>query len=202
MRETGSEWLAEVRTALATLRTAEVRLASGPQQLNLLKEGLRLEGQLHTWLAQLSAQIDTGGVAWAEHGTSTATWLADAANLTRREAARLIAAGQGLARFGIVAAAAASGGVLPAQAEAITGVSDDLPEDFPADVIAQGQQLMVGFADTHNSAELRRLTGHLVEVLAPDTVEDQMRCWRWWPTTARNRWRPTMAGTNGCVTPT
>ena len=111
VRETGSEWLAEVRTALATLRTAQVRLASGPQQLALLKEGLQVEGQLHTWLAQLSAQIDTAEVAWAEHGTSTATWLADAANLTRREAARLIAAGQGLARFGIVAAAAASGGV-------------------------------------------------------------------------------------------
>ena len=173
VHEAGSELLAEVRTALATLRTAQVRLASGPQQLNLLKEGLQVEGQLHTWLVQLAAQIDTAEVAWAEHGTSTATWLADAANLTRREAGRLIGEGQGLARFGIVASAAESGVVLPAQAEAITGVLNDLPEDFPADVVEQGQELMVGFAATHNSTELRRLTGRLVEVLAPETVEER-----------------------------
>ena len=173
VHETGSELLAGVRTALATVRTAELGLASGLEQLALLREGLRLEGQLHTWLVQLAVQVDTAGVAWAEHGTSTATWLADAVNLTRREAAQLVGAGQGLARFGIVAAAAASGVVLPAQAEAMTGVLDVLPEDFPADVVVQGQELMVGFAATHNSTELRRLTGRLVEVLAPDTVEER-----------------------------
>ena len=173
MHETGSELLAGVSSALDTGRTGIVRLASGPEALTLLKEGLRLEGQLHTWLVQLSAQLDTAGVAWAGHGTSTATWLADAANLTRREAARLIGAGQGLARFGIVAAAAASGAVLPAQAEAITGVLDDLPDDFPPDLVERGQELMVGFAATHNSTELRRLTSRLVEVLAPETVEER-----------------------------
>ncbi|MGV8910622.1 MAG: hypothetical protein ACOH1Y_16715, partial [Propionicimonas sp.] len=113
---TGSELLAGVRTALATSHTAQVGPISGREQLALLTEGLRLEWQLHTWLVQLAVQIDTAQVAWQEHGTSTSTWLADAANLTRREAARLIAAGQGPARFGIVAAATASGEVLPAQA--------------------------------------------------------------------------------------
>ncbi len=173
VHEAGSEWLADVRAALATLRTAQVQLAAGPEKLSLLKEGLQLEGQLHTWLAQLSAHVDATEVAWQEHGTSTATWLADAANLTRREAARLVAAGQGLARFGMVAAGAAWGAVLPAQAEAITGVLDALPDDFPADVVAQGQELMVGFAATHNSTELRRLSSRLLEVLAPDTVEER-----------------------------
>lgn len=169
--ESGSELLADVRAALARLHTAHVRRAAGSEKLSLLKEGLQLEGQLHTWLAQLSAHVDAAELAWQEHGTSTATWLADAANLTRREAARLVAAGQGLARFGIVAAGAASGAVLPAQAEAITGVLDALPDDLPAEVVAQGQELMVGFAATHNSTELRRLSSRLLEVLAPDTAE-------------------------------
>ncbi len=173
MHETGSDWLSDVRAALATLRSAQVQLAAGPEKLNLLKEGLQLEGQLHTWLAQLCAHVDAAEVAWQEHGTSTATWLADAANLTRREAARLVAAGQGLARFGIVASGAASGAVLPAQAEAITGVLDALPDDFPAEVVAQGQELMVGFAATHNSTELRRLSSRLLEVLAPETAEER-----------------------------
>ena len=62
-----------------------------------------MEARLHTWLAQLAARIDAAEVAWQEHGTSTSTWLADAVNLTRREAARLIAAGHGLARFPLVA---------------------------------------------------------------------------------------------------
>ena len=84
VHDAGSEWLAGVRAALATLRIADVRLATGPEQLELIKEGLRLEGQLHTWLGQLAAGVDTAGVAWQEHGTSTSTWLADAANLTRR----------------------------------------------------------------------------------------------------------------------
>ena len=63
--------------------------------------------------------------------------------------------------------------MLPAQAEAITGVLDDLPDDFPPDLVEQGQELMVGFAATHNSTELRRLTSRLVEALAPDTVEER-----------------------------
>ena len=35
---------------------------------------------------------------------------------------------------------------------------DDLPEDFPADTVREAQELLVGFAATHNSVELRRLT--------------------------------------------
>ena len=158
---------------VAALGTGDVRLASGAEQLALLRAGLRVEARLHTWLAELAAHVDAAGVAWQEHGASTPTWLADAANLTRREAARLIAAGQGLARFGVVAAAAESGAVLPAQAEAITGVLDALPEDFGADVVARGQELMVGFAATHNSTELRRLSRYLLETLAPETVDER-----------------------------
>ncbi|MGV8907654.1 MAG: hypothetical protein ACOH1Y_01620, partial [Propionicimonas sp.] len=62
--ETGSEWLDGVRAALDALRTENVRLASGREQLALLTEGLRLEGELHTWLVQLAVQIDTAQVAW------------------------------------------------------------------------------------------------------------------------------------------
>ena len=168
---TGSEQLAGLRTVLADLVDGEQGLLSGPEQLGLVKEGLRLEAQLHTWLALLAARLDAAGVAWQEHGTSTVTWLADAVNLTRREAGRLIGAGHGLRRFPVIAGAAGSGSVLLGQAEAITAVLDDLPEDFPADTVVEAQLMMVGFAATHNCVELRRLASHLVEVLAPETVE-------------------------------
>lgn len=168
---TGSQLLAVIDTALNALIDTPGPLISEHDQLELLKTSLRVEARLRTWQARLAARIDVADAAWHEHGTSTATWLADAVNLTRREAGRIVAAGQGLERFGIVASAAGAGAVLPAQAEAITGVLDDLPEDFPAEVVENAQQLMVGFAATHNSSELRRLSARLLEVLAPDTAE-------------------------------
>ncbi|HEY3409681.1 MAG TPA: DUF222 domain-containing protein [Propionicimonas sp.] len=168
---TGSERLAGLRAALDAVVDQPAGLLAGVAQLELLQESLRWEARLHTWVAQLAARIDTAEIAWQEHGTSTATWLADAANLTRREAGRLIAAGHGLARFPLVADAASSGTVLPTQAEAITQVLDELHEDFPADTVREAQQLLVGFAASHNSGELRRLTSHLVGILDPATTE-------------------------------
>ena len=169
--QVGSGQLPVIGAVLDALFVEPDGRLTGRELLDRLQEGLRLEARLHTWLAQVAAKVDAAEVAWQEHGTSTATWLADVGNLTRHEAGRLIAAGQGLARFPVVAEAAGSGQVLPGQTEAITAVLDDLPDDFPTDTVCEAQRLMVGFAATHNSVELRRLTSHLVEVLAPETVE-------------------------------
>jgi hypothetical protein len=46
---------------------------------------------------------------------ATRTWLAESTNLTPREAARLIKAGQGLQQFPLIATAAPAGTVRPAQ---------------------------------------------------------------------------------------
>ena len=168
---TGCAQLSALCAAIDGLFEEPAGLLTGPEQLALLKDSLRLGARLQAWQSQLAAGIEAAEVAWQEHGTSTATWLADAANLTRKEAGRLVGAGQGLRRFPIVGDAASSGAVLAGQAEAITAVLDDLPEDFPAEIVTEAQQLMVGFAATHNSVELRKLTSHLVEFLAPDTAE-------------------------------
>ena len=168
---TGSDQLTGLRAALDSLCDQPTSLLSGAEQLEVLQESLRLEARFQAWQAQLAARIDAAEIAWQEHGTSTATWLADAANLTRREAGRLITAGQGLLRFPLVADAAGIGQVLPTQAEAITAVLDDLPDDFPTDTVREAQVMLVGFAGSHNSMELRRLTSHLVEILDPATAE-------------------------------
>ncbi len=132
---------------------------------------MRLDARLQAWQQQLAARIEATEAAWREYRTSTTTWLTDAAQLTPREARRLVKAGQGLAQFEIVGAAAATGAVLPSQAEAITSVLADLPREFDQATIRQGQEMMVGFAASHDAAALRRLTAHLVEVLAPDTAD-------------------------------
>jgi hypothetical protein len=171
-QHTDGELLAVIDAALNALNDDRLRLPTDTEQLSLLLTSLRVGGRLQAWQQRLAARIDTDEVAWREHRTSTTTWLAEAGNLTPREARRLVRSGQDLRRFATVAAAATDGTILPGQAEAISGVLTALPPDFPADTIRQGEDLMVGFAATHNSAELRRLSGHLLEALAPDTAEE------------------------------
>lgn len=168
---TDGELLAVIGAAVDALTDDRVRLASGREQLELLEASVRMDARLRAWQAGLAGRVEAGEVARQEHGTSTVTWLADRVNLTRREAGRIVAAGKGLARFEVVGRAALAGEVLPGQAEAITGVLDALPGDLGEAVVGQAQELMVGFAASHTSVELRRLSAHLVEVLDPDGAE-------------------------------
>lgn len=163
--------LAVIDAAMDALTGKPDGLSSDRESMDLLSASLRLDARLRTWQAGLAARVEASEAAWREHGTSAATWLAESANLTRREAARLIGNGQQLQRFEVIGRAAATGAVLPGQAEAITAVLDDLPEDLGLDVIGRAQELMVEFAASHNRVELRRLSAHLLEVLAPDTAE-------------------------------
>ena len=168
---TDGELVAVIDAALTALGADRVRLADGRSRLGLLAEAVRLDARLSAWQAALAAEIERTEVAVQEHGTSTATWLADATRMTRRSAGRLILDGERLRRFRIVAEAAARGAVLPEQAQAITGVLEALPTDFPAERVAEAETMMVGFADTHNATELRDLSRYLLEVLDPDTAE-------------------------------
>ncbi|MGC3955026.1 MAG: DUF222 domain-containing protein [Propionicimonas sp.] len=166
-----SQLLALIGYAITQLADPRHQLASDRDQLDLLRDALRIDARLEAWLHQTAAHLDARETAWNEHGTSTATWLADVANLTRREATALIKGGHQQVRFNLIGDAALAGHVLPAQTTAITHVLDQLPEEFPAETITQAQDMMIDFAATHNSVELRRLTGRLIEVLSPETAE-------------------------------
>lgn len=168
---TDCEILASISAALDALTDDRLRLTTDPEQLALLQDSIRLAGRLQTWQQQLAASIEASEAAWTERKTSTRTWLAESMNLTPCEAARLIKAGQALSRFPILGTAALAGTVLPAQAEAITSVLGDLPKEFPDTTISEAQQMMVSFAETHNSNELRHLASYLVEVLSPETAD-------------------------------
>lgn len=160
-----------LNAVLDALTDDRPRSSAPAERLRLAIEAVRVASRAQTWLQQLVAGIDADEVAAIQHGTSTTTWLADAARLTHREARRLIRAGDGLRQFAAVGRAARSGALLAVQAEAITGVLAELPTDFDPASVADGEAMMVRFAGTHNSAELRRLTCHLVEVLFPETAE-------------------------------
>jgi len=135
--------VAVIDAAVSALTDDRVRLQNGQQRLQLLVDAVRLDARLSAWRSALAAEVEQSGVAVAEHGTSTVTWLADATCMTRRAAGRLVIEGQRLTRFPTVAAAAAEGCVLPEQAQAITQVLDGLPTDFDTGQLRQAEELMV-----------------------------------------------------------
>ncbi len=163
--------LAALGTILDALHEPALPPPTDRERLDALRAATRAEARLHAWRAGLAAGIEADDGAWRAHGTSVSTWLADTGNLTRQEAGRLVKHGRELGRFALVGRAAAAGEVLPEQADAITGVLDDLPDDLGADIIDDAQRMLVGFAASYNSTELRRLSRHLLEAVAPETAE-------------------------------
>ena len=164
--------LATMSACLDVLTDDRLRLPTDTEQLTLLQEGIRLAARLQAWQQTLAATVEVSQAAWNERKTSTTSWLAESMNLTTPEAKRLIKAGQRLTRFPIIATAALAGTVLPSQAEAITQVLGQLPREFDDQTVTEAQQMMVGFAESHNSRDLRLLTTHLIDVLSPETADE------------------------------
>ncbi len=164
--------VADLDAILDALHKRAGGLPSDRERLDALQAATRAEARLHAWRAALAATIDADEGAWRAHGTSVSTWLADTANLTRVEAGALVRHGRELGRFALVGESAAAGDVLPQQAHAITGVLADLPDDLPDPIVEDAQRTLVGFAATYNSAELRRLSRHLLDLVAPETAEE------------------------------
>jgi hypothetical protein len=91
-----------------------------------------------------------------------------------RQARAMVFQAQRLHRFPIVEQALCAGEVTADQAAAICQGLDELPATISGDVIDRAQREMVRHAAQFDSAALRRLANHLVEVLCPDTVEDRL----------------------------
>ena len=166
-----SEALADVEHLLASIDHAARGLATDAERLELLQTSVRVSGLATALAQQLAGEVVTTEAAEHAHGTGAGSWLAETTRLTRKEAAALLFAGRDLSRFPIVSAASLEGAALPQQARAITRVLSDLPDDLPGSVVIEAEELMVGYAGQFNSAELSRLSRHLLEVLAPEIAE-------------------------------
>jgi len=166
-----SEVLAEIERLLGVVDHFSRGLATDAERLELLQTAVRVAGQGTALTQQLAGEIVATEAAEHAHGTSAGSWLAETTRLTRKEASALLYAGRDLARFPAVAWATLDGAVLPQQARAITRVLADLPDDLPASVMGDAEELMVSYAEQFNSAELSQLSRHLLEVLAPEIAE-------------------------------
>ena len=184
-----SEVLAEIERLLGAVDHSARGLATDAERLQLLQTAVRVAGQGAALTQQLAGEVVATEAAEHAHGTSAGSWLAETTLLTRKEASALLSAGRELSRFPAVAAATLDGVVLPQQARAISRVLSDLPEDLPASLTCEAEELMVGYAQQFNSAELSQLSRHLLEVLAPEIAEasDAERLEREYQQAVRNR---------------
>ena len=156
---------------LDALTDDRLRLAGPADRLKLALAAVRVASRVSVWAQELVAGIDSDEVAVQVHGTSTTTWLTDAARFTPREARRLIRAGEGLTPDPQVSQAARAGEVSrskPKQSPAFwtTCRPTSTPNNSP-----KVKHSWSSSGHTHNSRELRMLSQHLVEVLSPETAE-------------------------------
>jgi hypothetical protein len=166
-----SEALDGIERLLGAVDHSRRALATDAERLELLQTAVRVAGQGTALVQQLAGEVVTTEAAEHAHGTGAGSWLAETTLLTRKEASALLYAGRDLSQFPAVAWATLDGAVLPQQARAITRVLADLPDDLPAGVVGEAEELMVTYAEQFNSAELSQLSRHLLEVLAPEIAE-------------------------------
>src|SRR6266540_3096448 len=127
------------------------------------------------WLRRLAA-ADAHGAAGAERGTqalSTTGWLRATTRTSAATAAQRVRTARALHRGPLraTAAALAQGEVSYQHAAALADATSDLP---PAKV-AEAEPVLVDAARRLDPARLRRLAGHLREVVDPDTAEERTR---------------------------
>jgi hypothetical protein len=76
-------------------------------------------------------------------------------------------------RWGKLQAGMAGGGVSLPQAQVIRRALEDLPAAVDAEVVSSAEGLLVGYAADYRPAELRRLGRKILEVVAPDIVDEE-----------------------------
>lgn len=172
-RMASGEALAVIRRALDST-DLNLGLRTDAELLGDAHEALVLVGRLHAYAVGLLGEVHRRDAADHELHTTTGVWLTDQLNYTRREAARLIREAEQYHRFPQVAAGVAAGEVRVEQARAVTNVLTRLPSDLGPDAERAAEATMVRYCTEFDSFSLQRLSRHLLEVVAPEVVEQSI----------------------------
>ena len=141
--------------------------------LALVTAAHSMAGRALALAARAAAHAEATAAADFETGAPLASWLTASTRLTRHEAKKLIRQGRDLVAFPDLSKATDSGEVLYEQATVIGGVLRKLPNDLSSQQISDAEATMIGFAREHDSFELARLAGHLLEVIDPEFAEQR-----------------------------
>lgn len=152
--------VAEVNpTFMATSDKAAALCALGRVQARLDELRLRVLAGAGEVAAETGSR---DGAAWLSHTTRVRVHDARAdLRLARSLETRYLAVALGLRE----------GRVNLAQAVVITQSLDDLPRDTPGDLVAEAEQVLVGYAETFEPRQLARLGRRILDVVAPNIAE-------------------------------
>ncbi len=123
-------------------------------------------------LTQLG-QADHRGSTDVRHGVRTPAWLTHGLHSHSLERARDVVrqARAMQERFPQTRDAMRAGQISVEQGEAVVSTLGKLPAELDATTMAEAEQTILGFTDSHNPTDLRRLAHHLVDVVAPEIGE-------------------------------
>ena len=130
-----------------------------------------LRQQLTGLLARLVREADGRGVPTAEGAASVPVWLRQRLRMGIHEAKRLADLAQvSDARPGL-AAALAAGEISAEQARVIGAALAALPDDTEAEVVAEAQRMLIGYAGQFEPVVLRRLGGRILQHVDPAAAD-------------------------------
>ncbi len=137
---------------------------------------LRL-ARLRERAAALELKVLAGAhdVAVEHCARDAAAWLAAQTHAERRTVARDAGLATRLAAHPITADALGAGALTTEHARAVLGSLSELPTDLGRDVLDHAEVVLVGYCNEFTPTEVRRLGRHVLDVVAPDLVDDHLR---------------------------
>ena len=163
-----------VEGALADAAGTDPVFMRTPDKAEALVRLTRLVDQLETLrLRVIAASAD---VADQDGAPNVASWLAPRTRGDHRPAHRAESLADALdQRWTLLGAATTTGHVTVAQAEVIARALDNLDAEVPADLLRRAEAHLVDQADRFTPRQLRVLGERVLEVICPDTYDDQER---------------------------
>ncbi|MBK8464017.1 MAG: DUF222 domain-containing protein [Nigerium sp.] len=156
---------------MTVLADHDLGLVPDAALLSTASGALVLAGRMQAFALSLVAEIESRDAAHHELGIGTSGWLAGGLRLTPREANRLIHDANDLTRFTQLREGMLEGSVSASPSQAVTRVLMKLPDDLGFAAEQAAETTMVEYCAEFNSDALKRLSRHLVEVVAPEVAD-------------------------------
>jgi hypothetical protein len=148
------------------------RFTGDAERLDLIRLALELSGRAQALVNRLAAEAERRGSAVLLHGHGVASWMAQELRLTGSHAHRIVKHGDDQLRFGHVGQAVLDGTIWPEQAVAITTNLKHLPDECSPTEMEAAETHLIGEAAQFDAGGLRQLSAHMLEVIAPDKVDE------------------------------
>ena len=165
------EALKRMRADAADCAAASVWSLRSEDLLAALTAVFTLQQQLAGVAAHLVREADGRGVPTAEGATSTAVWLRQRLRMGIHEAARLVELSRVLDARPVLDEALGTGQISAEQAQVIGAALAALPDDTEAEVVAEAQRMLIGYAAQFEPVVLRRLGARILHHVDPAAAD-------------------------------